>query len=112
MQFAHMIEASSPKASFDRISRVHKDVLHQCNSCGLEHYLLLETEVDKPPTVAILRVSRIVNVRTGVVERQPVVLPGEIVLGNQRLRLVSTASHSGASGGGHYNAIAHSDGIW
>ena len=74
MLFVHMIEASSPKASFGRISHVHKDVLHQCNSCCLERYLLLETEVDKLPTVAILRVSRIVNIRTGVIERQPSLL--------------------------------------
>ena len=109
-----MVDAASQTDSLRTISRVHwqKEALHVCNACGFEHLLQVQTELERGPTVAVLRVSRKVNVHTGVVDRLPVQLPPELVFADQKLKLVSTASHSGRSGSGHCTANVAVGGVW
>ena len=110
--FIHMVDAASPHDSLRIISGVQKEALHVRNTCGLEHLLQVRTELDRRPTVAVLRISRKVNVHTGVVDRLPVQLPPNLLFGDRQLKLVSTASHKGCSGRGYCTANVSFNGVW
>ena len=110
--FVLSIHATAPEDSLSKVCSELKYAQHVCEQCNVEHLLKIDTRIVEPSTVPVLHVSRRVNPKTGVVDRQNVHLPRDFTIGHRHLHLVSTASHFGSSRGGHYSANIYFSGIW